>query len=258
MLKSQLMIELKKSITITNLLIWAIIIILIPAISFFHYKNGYMFSNKIELFQSIVSGFIPLLFPVIVIFIFLQKFTQELKNNYITYVQPRIPKKIYLLSKGITNALLTALVTFMMIFIPFIFAVYIEPKLGIIKYVPSPFLHGSRNVTFSQFLSLGQISYGVIYSLWVTINAVVYSTISFSLLLLIKSRFVALSAPFLFYHIFNFIAGVLGVARFSPVSTVFPFNIQQQPLWTVLIPFLVLILILIILLVSLRRSNEVA
>ncbi|WML27386.1 ABC transporter permease [Neobacillus sp. OS1-33] len=257
MLKNHLMVELKRCITSINLLIWAIIIILIPAISFFQYKDGYMFYNQIELFQSIVSGIIPLLFPVIVIFIFLQTFIQELKNNYITYVQPRIPKNVYLLSKGITNALLTALVTFMMIFIPFIFAVYIEPKLGIVKYAPSSFFQGSSDVTFSQFLFLGKMSYGVIYSLWVTINAVVYSTISFSLLLLIKSRFIALSAPFLFYHIFNFIAGVLGVARFSPISTVFPFNIEQQPLWTVLIPFLVLLLILIILLVSLRRSNEV-
>ncbi|SEN68709.1 hypothetical protein SAMN05192533_11773 [Mesobacillus persicus] len=259
MLRHQLAVELKKSITSTNLLIWSTIIFLIPAISFLQYTSGYMFFEEIELFQSIISGIIPLLFPVIVIFIFLQTFIQELKNNYITYVRPRIPKKIYLLSKGITNALLTGLVVFMMIFVPFIFAVYIEPKLGIIKYTPSSFLEdgSSGSTTFSQFLPLGELSYGVLYSLWVTINGVVYASISFSLLLLIKSRFIALSAPFLFYHIFNFIAGVLGHARFSPISTVFPFNIEQQPLWTVIIPFLVLILILMILLFCLRRSNEV-
>ena len=145
----------------------------------------------------------------------------------------------------------------MLIFLPFLFIVYFEQKLGIIHYSPSNEHMRIPAVTFSQFLSHGALTYGFIYSSWVAVNGIVYSTIAFFLLLNVSNPFIALSIPFLFYHILNFVTGLFHVAIFSPLSTIFPFNIEQQPLWTVLVPFSFLLIVLAIVFVfSIRNENE--
>ncbi|WP_232713502.1 hypothetical protein [Bacillus xiapuensis] len=134
MLGNQLLVELKRVYTVKNLLLWLAILILIPTIRFYSIKEGYQFFDPIEVFQEMMSTIISLLFPAIVITIYLPTFLQEQRNNFIPYTRTRIPLNIYLLSKGIINACLTALVTFLLIFLTFVFVVYIEPKLGIISY----------------------------------------------------------------------------------------------------------------------------
>jgi hypothetical protein len=245
MLGKQLLVEIKRAVTLRNLLIWLAIIILVPAVRFYTIRNGYEFYEPIEVFQETVSSFIPLLFPALTIIIFLPSFLQEQRNNFIFYTRPRIPLTTYLLSKGLVNACLTGIVTFFLIFIPFLFIQYIEPSLGIIHYTPKDQNAVIPNYTFSQFLLHGTFLYGFIYSLWVAVNAIVYSTIALMLLLIVNNPFVALSIPFVCYHVFNFITGVLNIPMFSPLSTIFPFNIVQQPLWTVLVPFSTLVFILI-------------
>ena len=136
MLGNQLLVELKRSFTVKNILLWLSIIILLPAIRFYTVKEGYQFFVPVELFQEMVSTIISLLFPALVIVIYLPTFLQEQKNNFIQYAHPRIPLNTYLLSKAITNALLTGLIAFLLIFLSFIFAVYIEPHLGIVAYYP--------------------------------------------------------------------------------------------------------------------------
>jgi hypothetical protein len=257
MLTTQLWIEFKRALTVKNILIWLSIITLIPLVSFYLVREGYMFFKSVEVFQEMVGRIIPLIFPVLVIIIYLPNFLQEQKNNFITYTRPRVPLGVYILSKGIINAFLTGFTILLMMFFSFTFAVFVEPHyLNIIEY--SPIVRGNHysSVTFSQLLKYGDLTYGIVYSLWVAINAVIYSTIAFLLMLIIRLPFVALSAPFLFYHIFNFVVGVFGIARFSPISTIFPFNIEQQPLWTVLVPFTFLLMVLCILYFIVNRNKE--
>lgn len=256
MLKNQLSVELKRTYTEKNLYIWLSIIIVLPLISYFSMMTDYIYHQRIELFQSLFSTFIPLLFPVITIIIYLPNFLYEQKNNIISYTKPRVSLRIYILSKGLINAFLTGFITFLMVFISFIFARYIEPNLGIIDYFPMP-TDVSQYFTFSQILSVGDFTYGSVYSLWVSINAIVYSTIAYILMLLVRSNLIALSVPFVFYHVFNYVSGVLQVPQFSPISTIFPFNIEQKPLWTILVPFSFLLISLIgLLLFALRNRGE--
>ncbi|ALF10888.1 ABC transporter permease [Parageobacillus thermoglucosidasius] len=257
MLRNQLLVELKRACTVKNLLMWIAIIILLPTIRFCMISEGYQFYKPVEVFQEMVSAIIPLLFPALAIIIYLPSFLQEQRNKFITYTRTRIPLNTYLLSKGLMNAFLTGFVIFLLIFLPFVFIVYLEPNLGIILYTPIDENAHIPTVTFSQLLSYGDLTYGLIYSLWVSINGVVYSTIAFMLLLNLNNPFVALSIPFLFYHIFNFVTGVLDVPMFSPLSTIFPFNIEEQPLWTVLVPFSFLLIVLIgIFVFSMRNQKE--
>lgn len=257
MLQNQLSVELKRAYTEKNLYIWLSIIFVLPIISFFSIIRGYTYHDTIELFQSIISTFIPILFPVLILIIYLPDFWYEQKNNFISSTQPRVSLRIHILSKGIINAFLTGFITFLMIFISFVFARYIEADLGIIDYFPIPSDVSQSEVTFSQLLSVGDFTYGLVFSLWVSINAIVYSTIAYILMLLVRSKFIAFSVPFVFYHIFNYVSGVLQVPQFSPLSTIFPFNIEQQPLWTVLVPFSFLLISLIgLLLFALRNRGE--
>ncbi|MEW5596825.1 ABC transporter permease [Peribacillus frigoritolerans] len=256
MLGNQLLVELKRACTVKNLLVWVAIILLLPTIMFYTIKEGYQFFEPVEVFQKMVSIIIPLLFPALAIIIYLPTFMQEQRNNFIPYARTRIPLNTYLLSKGLINAYLTGLVTFLLIFISFVFVLYLEPNLGIIYYTPIDENTVIPKVTFSQLLSYGDLTYGMTYSLWVSIHAVVYSTIGFMLLLLINNPFIAISIPFLFYHIFNFLMGVLAVPQFSPLSTIFPFNIEQQPFWTVLVPFSFLLIVLICLFIFASRNQK--
>src|SRR5699024_11685023 len=74
---------------------------------------------------------------------------------------------------------------------------------------------------------------------------------------LIKNRFVALTIPFLWWFIMNFITGILGIEAFSPVYSVFPFLITPQPFWVLCIPFLVLIVGIVCLLLLIKSKNKV-
>lgn len=257
MLTGQLWIELKRAIKIKNILKWLIIILVIPISSFYPVIEGIYYFYSVEVFQQMVGLFIPLVFPVLVVFIYLPDFVQEQKNNFITYTRPRIPLNLYILSKGLMNAFLTGFILFLMVFFSFVFAVFIEPNyLQIIAFSPPVEGNYSNGVTFSQFLKYGDLVYGLVYSIWVALNAILYTTISFLLLLIIRQPFVALSVPFLFYHVFNFVAGVFGVARFSPLSTIFPFNIEQQGFWTTMVPVTFLIIVASILYILVVRKRE--
>ncbi|PAF36232.1 ABC transporter permease [Terribacillus saccharophilus] len=257
MISRQFLIEFKRSFTHKNLLKWLGIILLLPLISFLPVSTGYLYFQPVDVFQETVGFIIPMLFPVLVVFIYLPSFLQEQKNHFITYTRTRVPLNYYILVKGLMNALLTGFIILSMMFFTFIFVTFIEPNfIQIVDY--SPPLPGDHevNVTFSQFLEYGTWTYVLVYSLWVTLNAIVYSTISFLLMIILKKSFVAISVPFLFYHVFNFVSGVFGIAQFSPLSTVFPFNIEQQELWTVFVPLGILLLCISILYLIVIRNKE--
>lgn len=236
------LIELKKALSKKNILLWVVIVLLLPFIRFMFVKDGFIYYKPIEVFHETVSALIPVLFPVIVVAIFLPHFFQEQRHNYMTYVRMRCSINRYLVSKAVINGFLAGAVCFSMMFIPFLIIEYVVPLTHIVHF--SKLLPGedaSGYPTFTQFLAYGSFVYGFVYSLWVAINALVYATIGYYLLLILPNPYVALSVPFLFYHGFNFITGNLYLEVFSPISTIFPFNITMQPLWTVTIPFFFLV-----------------
>lgn len=255
MLHKQLSIEFKRALTIDRILIWAIMIITPTFIQFFIIKDGYVYNNSIELYQRLISGFIPMLFPIFMILIYTDSFLNEKKNNYLTYTRTRIWLPTYLISKGIVNSLLAFVVSFLLVFLPFLFVIYIEPNSGFVNYGTQTNNPISK-MTFNQFLVYGTFTYGIMYSFWVALNGMVYATLSFLLALSIKNPFVALSIPFVWYQSMNFMTGILGYSTFSPLSTIFPFNLTQQELWTILVPFTVLILVILGLILFLSKSNS--
>lgn len=253
MLTHQIKLEIKKTISWNQLLFWLFLISALPSIKFYLIKDDYVYFRQIEVFLRINSDFVPILFPLLVVIIYAYRFIGEQKNNFLIYVNSRISIEKYLKAKLITNAILSFIVSFLIVFVPFIFIMYIEPLFNIITIYPED---GSEipYTTFEQFLPLGTLTYGLLYCTWVGINGLLYSSFGFLLLIIKEKPLVALSTPFIYYLVANFIAQLLGLDKFSPGSTVFPFSVAQQPLWTVLIPFTLLILIVLVLTYILRSK----
>ncbi|MRX72131.1 ABC transporter permease [Bacillus lacus] len=242
-MKQLLSVEWKKALTLNRILMCLAIIFIPTTVQFLYVKTGYQFYRPVEVHTEMIGGIIALLFPILFIIIYSNSYASEIKDNFITYMKSRTKLSNYLLAKGIVNAVLTFAVAFSMVFVSFVLIVYIEPLLNIVVYETRDIRHVSVG-TFEIFLSYGTLTYGLVYSFWVAVNAVLYSTASYVLTIIIKNNFLALSLPFLWYFVVNYAIAILGFPQFSMSSTAFPFNITQQPIWTIFVPFTTNIMIL--------------
>jgi len=232
------------------------ILIFLPLIVVTPIINGsYLFFRPIEVHSQIISSSaISLLFPILLVVLYAGSYANERKDNFLLYVKPRTILTKYILAKGLVNGIITFIVAFLMIFVPFLFIQYIDPFLNIIQY-ETKFYEPVSVGTFEFLAERSVLLYGVVYSLWVAINGVLYVTLAYLLSICVNNRFVALSVPFLWWFIMNFVTGVLGIERFSPIFSVFPFSITAQPIWTVFIPFVVIILSIVGLIIYIKSKE---
>lgn len=256
-LKHLISIELKKAqnkrfIFISLALIFLPLIIILPIIN-----GSWAFNRAIDVHAQLLSSSpIPLLFPILLVPLYAGSYAKEKKDKYLQYVRPRTVISEYVLAKGFVNAIVTFVVVFLMIFIPFLFMQYIDPMVGYIHYETEAL----SNVSIGTFEVIAQKSvllYGIVYSIWVGINGALYMTIAYLLTICLKNKFVALSMSFVCWFITSFVTAVLGIERFSPVFTVFPFSITAQPIWTIFVPFIMLILIMATLIVYIKKTRKV-
>lgn len=147
----------------------------------------------------------------------------------------------------------------------FVFLVCIEPYLSLVNYRPELVVDSVAELarfdqelfTFSQSIASSPWLFAFVYADWVALNAVAYSTWAILCLLLIPNIFIALSIPFLFYHIASFIIALLGFPEFLFDASIFPFNVVQQNIITILLPFSVIIMLNILTyLLFLKRDRE--
>lgn len=256
-LKHLVSIEFKKALN-KRFFVISLVLIFLPLIIILPIINGsFGFYRAIEVHDELLSSSpIPLLFPILLLPLYAGSYANERKNNYLKYVRPRTVISEYVLAKGIVNAAVTFAVVFLMIFIPLLFIQYIDPLIGYIHYEVEPI----RTVSVGTFEIIAQKSvflYGVIYSLWVGINGALYMTIAYLLTICLKNRFVALSTPFLWWFVMHFITSILWIEKFSPIYTVFPFSITAQSMWTIFVPFIILILIIATLIAYIKKARKV-
>ena len=256
-MKHLISIEFKKAFSLKFLIV-SLILIFLPLIVVLPIINGsYSFFRPIEVHSELISSSaIALLFPILLIPLNAGSYANEKKDNFLLYVKPRTMLSNYVLAKGLVNAMVTFVVAFLMIFIPFMFVQYIDPALNIIKYT-TEFYQPTSVGTFEVLAEKSILFYGIGYSLWVAINGALYATIAYLLSICVKNKFVALSIPFLWWVVMNFVTAILGIPRFSPVFTVFPFAITAQPIWTIFIPFTILVLVIIGLIAFIKTKNKV-
>lgn len=252
-----LKVDWQKAMTFQRILLVLGVVFIPTSIQFFLVRTGYSFYRPVEVHTEVVGGMIALLFPLFFIMLYANSFAVERKDNFIEYTKVRTRLRDYILAKAIVNAGLVFGTAFAMVFLSFVFLVYVEPLLGLLTYESRGLSSSTTSIgTFEVLLSYGTLTYGIVYSIWVALNAVLYATLAFMLTLLIKNTFLALSLPFLWYFILNFVAGVLGYPEFSTTSTIFPFNITEQPIWTIFVPFLFNGFVLTGLIIYLKTTYE--
>lgn len=242
--------ELKRSGT-RRTLFMALLLPLIILLQFNQVRAGYVFESWHGVFEESVGTIIAIAFPLLCCVLYLPTVAREIDHQFIRYARTRVSLRDYLIAKGVVNALITFTIFFVTILGWMVFLRYVEPQLHWMTYEQDI----KSLTTFTQVFTTDGI-YMLAYAGWVGLNAVVYATIAYLVLILFGNLFMAISIPFLFYHLLNFATGLLSIARFSPISTIFPFNITAMPLWTIFVPFSVLGLMLLGLLITGMKRTE--
>lgn len=248
-----------------KIMVFWILMVIIPVVYLFFIYESYIFRDALDVFTLMLEGLLVVVFPILTTAFYLPHFLQELKNRFIVYERIRTPVKNILFIKFCTNFLVTFFAFSFFIFILFLISFYIFPILNFIEYRPDVYSFDEKSVTmdsynrhtFTQFLEYGNIVYGFIYSIWVGINAAVYSSIGFIAMLLVKNKFIAISIPTIIYYIGSFILGFLNLRQFRFTDAIFPFSSIQQPIWTSFVTLGLLILISLSMLIVIKiKFNE--
>lgn len=255
--------EIRSVVKLKWLLSWLVIMSL-PLLYFLLRYSEYTFNSEYDVFTFFLDSFVPVVFVVSAVLVYTGTFAQEISNRFIVYTRLRISLKKLLSIKFTANFTLTFCVFFIFIFGYFVFAYYIEPIIGLVKYDQAFFALNGTTVeeyalqqnTFSQLLGYGALTYGLVYSLWVAFNAALFASFAFLLVLLVGNTFLALSIPFGFYMVQSFFMGAFGMVKYQFYQSVFPFNYMQLPIWTAFVPAVVLILLCLVLMVYLNLSNR--
>lgn len=256
-------IEVYRNLSLKNFLI-IVALILGPIFYNLYRVDQYSLINALDFFSFNISVFLPFLFPLLVVLIYAQPFSSELSNNYIMYTRIRIDFKKYIFIKLLSNNILVFIGFFSVVFIIFVYSFFIEPYLGLVHYEPENLnltvqellTYDINMFTFTQLIKTSTLMYGLIYSGWVGLNAMLYSSMAMIATLLFRNVFVALSIPFLFYHISSFVVAVLGFPEFLFDASIFPFNIDQQPIKIAFVPFLIVLGITTFMIIKLVNNVE--
>lgn len=241
--------ETKKFLSFKKILYIAIITVFPFIIRFLMIRKGYIFYNTREVFEESIQGFISMLFPILIMGVYANGYIIEYKNEYIKYNQPRVDVWKYIKSKLLINSILTFIVGALMIIIPYFFCRVIVARYGLVELTPITEMMSPRDNSLSFLLKYSNGLYILVYTIWGGVNAVLYANMGMLISLHKKNTFIALSIPILFYHVGNFFFALIGFARFSPLVSIFPFNVTKMKVSNFFVPFIIILIINIILLI---------
>ena len=228
----------------------------------FHlFGGGIALAGSFGVFSEFMDGgpVIYLLFPVYVVLLScLRLFKEVPRSQRIT-----VRKESYLFARLVTAGGISFAVFGLSAFLLFVLAYYIWPVLGnpsvdlsVYFLTPESAVTSSYTAsTYSQLLSSGSLTFGILYSLWVGFCAAVWTSLAMAALLTVRNRPLALSLPFLLYIVQWIAASLLGDVRASFVASVFPFGYQQTSILTGATPMLVLALIATLIWATLLRPR---
>ncbi|MDR1431722.1 MAG: hypothetical protein LBI99_06345 [Propionibacteriaceae bacterium] len=182
---------------------------------------------------------IILLFQLAVVVPYALRFGIFLRNRFITYTRVRCSLRRYLGRHFAVNAVIAFIIFFAVGIIPNLWVVF-----GGFSFNPGAyFLLTPQEIaqaeaawtTFSQFTVYGPWAFPVVFSLWLGVNAVLYSSITLCLIMLMKNQIIPLVLPWLASLVLSFGFAVFGLEAFSP-GLLFPFNLTQLPMENLLYP----------------------
>jgi len=205
--------------------------------------SAYSLSDWIDVFTFMLDVIPMVGFAIAAVAVYDVAFSETLNHRFLIYERIRMPLGKLLRIKLTANVVLSFAALAFPVLLCFIAAYIVIPHYDWIKVSPNTFGlvdEAARNQeqaarhTMNQLLVYGEWMYGIACAVWVGLNAALYATFGFLLLLVIQRSFIALSIPFLLYMVGSFL---MPDRRFYFFDSVFPFNAVQQPMWVMFVPF---------------------
>ncbi|PWJ54165.1 hypothetical protein SAMN06264364_10872 [Quadrisphaera granulorum] len=244
----------------------AAVVALPSAVGLLFVVPGYALIDELDLSSLLVGSAVPMAFPLLAAALAAPSMASELRHHFLASTRTRTPVRRYLLAKVVAGGLLGFVVFALAALVPIVVSFGVVPHMGLVQFHPDTVLLTAEQVvgtrpgryTFSQVFaagpSLGPWLYALLHAGWAGLNGALYTVLPMVLLVVLRSPLLALSAPLLGYHLGSFATALAGWDIFGPLTSVFPFTLAQQPMWTVLVPFTVLLTLTAVLLVSVLRS----
>lgn len=201
-------------------------------------------------FATAVDGFVPLLFPVLLMLVGCFRLFQELGDRFVANTRTRVRVESYVYAKLLVAMSVGFVVFFAATFLAFVTAFVIWPAIGnpgvdatglLINGHPWQAEDEFRQYTYSQLLAAGPMPFGLFYSAWVGLGAATCVALGMACLLLAKRPVIGLAMPFLLLVAQHAAVILLGQDRLSVINSLFPFGYTQVPVLVGMTPLLVLI-----------------
>jgi hypothetical protein len=203
-------------------------------------------------FATAVDGFVPLLFPVLLMLVGCFRLFQELGDRFVANTRTRVRIESYVYAKLLVAMAVGFVVFFTATFLAFVTAFVIWPAIGnpgvdasglLINGHPWQAEDEYRQYTYSQLLAAGPMPFGLFYSAWVGLGAATCVALGMACLLLVKRPVIGLAMPFLLLVAQHAAVILLGQDRLSVINSLFPFGYTQVPVAVGMAPLLVLVVL---------------
>jgi hypothetical protein len=162
------------------------------------------------------QAFFILFVPILSALPYASMLSIERKSGFLKYIFTREKKVNYLVAKGVANAFAGAT----SLFIPPVF-LFIVLKLTISESIESLSLEPSDPMAY--LYSQNPDAYILFYCLWIFIQGLFWSTLSYVFSLILRKPFVVLVSPLLYYLFANFAFAIFGFGRFTPPGSFAPY-----------------------------------
>lgn len=214
--------------------------------------GGGIAPSNAGIFAAAVDGFVPLLFPVLLMLVGCFRLFQELGDRFVVNTRTRVRIESYVYAKLLVAIGLAFVVFFVATFAAFTVAFVVWPAIGnpgvdttglLINGRPWQIEDTYRQYTYTQLLAAGPMPFGLFYSAWVGLGAATCAALGMACLLLVKRPVLGLAAPFLLLVAQHAAVILLGQDRLSVINSLFPFGYTQAPVIVGMAPLLVLVVL---------------
>lgn len=238
---------------IKKIILPSVLVILFCVIYYFIYIINYFNTSRVWCsLQPWSSGgeLIDFFFPLLVAAPYCWQVFFESKGNYFQSIHTRINLKKYLVNKCIITALLSGLAIIVINIIGFSFALYLSK---IATYSAETDFFMNSNISGKLILE-SPLRYGIMLSLWRGFIAMLICIFGFIVCLMVKNFFVAITLPFVYYILEDFVMAILGTPATSLTTSITPSRLSAQVMSysKILVGPFILCIVIILLLISLK------
>lgn len=229
----------------------ALVVICIPLYFGVTQARTSVLRDELDLFAAMITNPVVLVFPVIITILTARGLASELKSRYLAYTRTRMDVRERLVVKLLAASAVAFGLLFTYCLLAFVAAFYLLPAMELTAFDPVLYGLSAETVvedsygraTYTSFLVLGPITYGVLYSAWVGLSAAVFAALGLAALLLVRNRILAFAVPWLVYIGQTIVFALLDLPNLGLLYSIFPFGLTPVSTLAGVAPVVILALL---------------